>query len=211
MTKIASSIEIIGFFIFILLFFNFASAFGGNIFNLLKTSSIIDNSRITVSGSIAFSFVFCVLIFYFSSQKTNYKFSYNFRVTILTMIIAVFFGYFLPSSKTFQPDNSTLFYIFVFSVVLIAPLSEEYICRSVAWDFFSERTNLITVCIISNLLFLSLHFNDGITKVVSLLPISMVLTYARLKGNTVNSAIFTHILYNFILLIFYIVRESTGM
>lgn len=97
------------------------------------------------------------------------------------------------------------------SICLLGPLAEEFYFRGFVWDRLSATMSPRRVGIVSALLFLSMHFVNGLLAPLFLIPLATVLTMIRIRGLGLGVCVLAHALYNGTIILGYFLQTHAGM
>jgi len=138
--------------------------------------------------------------------------------TVIVILNFLYFNYQLPfsnlsqiSSMAYGPLYSQI--LCAVLVVLIVPVTEEYLFRGIILSELTKRIGIKWGIIISVLLFLIYHFTEKISfiSIFGLIALSSITTYYRTITGCLGPSIVFHMSYNFTLLlsIFIVVYTSS--
>jgi membrane protease YdiL (CAAX protease family) len=87
---------------------------------------------------------------------------------------------------------------FLFSAVFLAPIAEELFFRGWLWNALKQHWNgLLTASVVSGL-WLAVHLEQGMPAVIGLIPVAVLIAFARHFGKSVRASIAVHMAMNLV-------------
>lgn len=92
------------------------------------------------------------------------------------------------------PIHATIFLI----AGVFAPIAEEVFFRGFAWNVLRGNWSAIHTALVTSILWLAVHWIQGIGLIIVLLPVALLLALARHVGGSVRAPIAVHMAYNIV-------------
>jgi membrane protease YdiL (CAAX protease family) len=182
--------------------------------NLSKPSVL---ATLTVSQGLAFILTYIFYTKLIEKVEESLNINYDAIINILTgfvltiimysifLIITTFLNIEPESNQLIELTKSNLniniIIVLLFSISIIAPITEEIIFRGLIQEYLLDSYNYITAIIITSILFTILHING----LFLIFIISIILGYYKYKTENILVPIGIHFLYNTTLIIIFLI------
>ena len=108
-------------------------------------------------------------------------------------------------------------WLFVFAIVIAAPIYEEVVFRGILWsaiaeqfsaDSHSEHSGAIVASIVTSLVFAVIHLQYGGYEISTIVVLALIFSYARFKSGSLILPILLHIINNGVAMGLYLYQVS---
>lgn len=155
-----------------------------------------------------------IIPFYFSQKNILYQvFKFELRrlnpfivlffIIIILMVNLVssylFWDYPLQKNVNQLSISREITIIQLLSIVVIAPVAEEFYFRGILFNYFKKRSGKLFILILTSLIFSIIHFNVPATPTLFILGISLGLI--KLTTDSIFITIIMHSIFNCIMLL----------
>ncbi len=178
-----------------------------------------DHLAITIVGSMLFSYA---LLFYISKSYLRQNFLSQLNISLSSISLAIFLGLlaalfvlqlqsWFPASDSLQTSISqalnsepwAVVLVFI-SVIIIAPIGEEYLFRGILFDSLNKQWSLLTATLLSSIIFTLFHlfeYHQYWVAWFAVFCLAVMLAILRHTSQSMLNPIAMHATYNATLLI----------